>query len=351
MSISWWNHLLEVQSRPARRGRRGRRTAQHGLEALARHLALCVNAALVNSDLRQLGERGPGATKPADERLHQSATGPYVLATGESAAYRLRILHDLYGPGTRRVLLDAGLRPGMRVADLGCGVGMVTGWLAELVGPRGHVVGIDASGAQLAQARERLTVRVPNTSFVESSATATDLPPESFDLVYCRFLLLHLPEPELALREMRALLKPNGILVCEEGDLTSAGSEPPSVLGAFADLFGRLGPECGLDYTLGRRLFHLVKAAGFPAPEISFNQPVLARGENKRLLELSVAEAAPALISAGLITAEELESTLVEMRRLAADESVLAVMPRMAQVWASKACCKYSEGATPGRSP
>ena len=67
----------------------------------------------------------------------RSAAGPYVLATGEAAAYRLRILHDLYGPGTRRVLLESGLRRGMRVADLGCGVGMVTALLAELVGPEG----------------------------------------------------------------------------------------------------------------------------------------------------------------------------------------------------------------------
>jgi SAM-dependent methyltransferase len=259
-----------------------------------------------------------------------------VLATGEPAAYRLRILHGLYGPGTRRVLLESGLRGGMRVADLGCGVGMVTALLAELVGPEGHVVGIDSSAAQLAQALERLEAAGSNASFVEASATDTGLPPGSFDLVYCRFLLLHLPEPERALREMRALLKPGGILVCEDGDLTSSGSEPPSALGAFADLWGRLGPARGLDYTLGRRLFHLVLAAGFPAPEVTFNQPVLARGENKRLLELSVAEAGPAFVDAGLITAEELDRTLVEMRRLAADEAVLAVMPRMAQVWARK---------------
>jgi hypothetical protein len=135
---------------------------------------------------------------------------------------------------------------------------------------------------------------------------------------------------------MRALLKPGGILVCEDGDLTSAGSEPPSALGAFADLWGRLGPKRGVDYTLGRRLYQLVRAAGFPEPEITFNQPVLARGENKRLLELSVAEAGPAFLDAGLITAAELERTLVEMRRLAEDETVLAVMPRMAQVWARK---------------
>jgi SAM-dependent methyltransferase len=262
--------------------------------------------------------------------------GPYALATGEAAAYRLRLLHGLYGEGTRRVLLDAGLQRGMRAADLGCGVGMVTGLLAELVGPEGHVVGIDVSTAQLASARERLNGSGANVRFVKASATATGLPPGSFDLVYSRFLLIHLPEPEQALREMRALLKPGGILVCEDGDLTSAGSEPPSALDAFADLWGRLGPRRGVDYTLGRRLFQMIQAAGFPEPEVAFNQPVLARGENKRLLELSVAEAGPAFVAAGLITAEELERTLIEMRRLGADETVLAVMPRMAQVWARK---------------
>jgi SAM-dependent methyltransferase len=259
-----------------------------------------------------------------------------VLATGEAADYRLRILHDLYGPGTRRVLLESGLQRGMCVADLGCGVGMVTALLAELVGPEGHVVGIDSSAAQLARARERLKTRGLNISFVESSATDTDMPPGSFDLVYCRFLLIHLTEPERALREMRDLLKPGGVLVCEDCDLTASGSEPASALGAFADLWGRLGPTRGVDYTVGRRLYHMVRAAGFPAPEISFNQPIVARGETKRLLELSVAEAGTAFLDAGLITAEELERTLAEMRRLNADETVLAVMPRMAQVWARK---------------
>jgi SAM-dependent methyltransferase len=181
-----------------------------------------------------------------------------------------------------------------------------------------------------------LPARGSNISFIQASATDTGLAPESFDLVYSRFLLIHLPDPEQALHEMWALLKPNGILVCEDGDLTSAGSEPASALGTFADLFGRLGPARGVDYTLGRRLFHLVRAAGFPAPEITFNQPVLARGETKRLLELSVAEAGPAFVDAGLISAGELDDLLVQMRQLSADEAVLAMMPRLTQVWARK---------------
>ncbi|MCI0390791.1 MAG: methyltransferase domain-containing protein [Acidobacteria bacterium] len=262
--------------------------------------------------------------------------GEYVLATGKAAANRLRILHSLYGPGARRVLLQAGIQPGMRVADLGCGVGMVTTLLAELVGPTGQVVGVDFSGAQIAQARELLPPGNSNISFVEASATDTGLPHESFDLVYSRFLLIHLTEPEQSLREMHKLLKADGILVCEDGDLTSAGSEPPSALNAFSDLFGRLGPTWGVDYTLGRRLFQMVLAADFYEPQITYNQPVEARGENKRLLELSVAEAGAGFVGAGLITSEELDHTLVEMRRIAEDETVIALMPRMSQVWARK---------------
>src|SRR5262245_18444354 len=266
----------------------------------------------------------------------ENGPGTYALATGEAADNRLRILQDVFGPGTRRLLLAAGLRPGMRVADVGCGVGMVTAELAEVVGPDGHVVGIDASSDQIARARARSNGRGATVSFVEASATDTGLPRESFDLVYNRFLLIHPADPEGALREMRALLKPGGILVCEDGDLTASGSAPPSALGAFADLWGRLGPRRGVDYTLGRRLFQMVAAAGFPAPEVTFNQPVLARGEGKRLLELSVAEAGPAFVDAGLITAGELRHTLAEMRALAADDSVVAIMPRMSQVWTRK---------------
>lgn len=213
---------------------------------------------------------------------------------------------------------------------------MVSQLLAELVGPSGEVVGVDFSPAQIAEARALLPADMTNVSFVAASATETNLPRESFDLVYCRFLLIHLADPELALKEMYDLLKPNGIIVCEDGDLTSAGSEPPSELQAFSNLFGRLGPKWGVDYTLGRRLFHMILAANFCQPQITLNQPAFAQGENKRLLDLSVAEAGPAFVAAGLITNKELSATLVEMGRLADDETVIAIMPKMSQVWARK---------------
>jgi SAM-dependent methyltransferase len=262
--------------------------------------------------------------------------GEYVLATGDAAANRLRILHNIYGSGARELLLRAGIRRGMSVVDLGCGVGMTTQLLAELVGPTGKVTAVDFSAAQLEQARALLPPKFSNVHFVEASATDTGLPRESFDLVYSRFLLIHLQDPEAALREMHELLKPEGIFTVEDGEITSASSEPSSKLMEFSRLFGALGPLWGVDYTLGRRLFHMVLNARFSQVEITFNQPVFAHGENKRLLELSVAEAGQSFIAAGLISREKLNETIAEMRRLGEDRTVLAIMPRMSQVWARK---------------
>ena len=89
----------------------------------------------------------------------------------------------------------------------------------------------------------------------------------------------------------------------------------------------------------------MVLAANFAEPEITFNQPVFASGEKKRLLELSVAEAGPSFVAAGLISPDDLEQLLTEMRRLADDETVLAMMPRMSQVIARKSAAQLLAAA------
>ena len=263
--------------------------------------------------------------------------GEYSLATGEAAVRRLKILHEVYEPAGRRVLLQAGLREGMRVADFGCGVGVVTRMLAEIVGPTGHVTGVDISGAQLAQAhRHCLAGGLANVSFVEAGATATTLPRNAFDLVYCRFLLLHLTDPRACLGEMLGVLKPSGVLVVEDGDLTLARSVPPSSLDSFASLFARLGPTRGLDYSLSRNLYHMVVEAGFQDVAIEIHQPAVARGERRFLLKWSIDEAGPGCVAAGLLTDAELRQTLADMQRDSEDERLLVLMPPMSQVWARK---------------
>jgi SAM-dependent methyltransferase len=273
-----------------------------------------------------------------DHEPIQTQRGEYALASGAAAVDRLLILHKIYGPAGRRLLLQAGLKPGMHVADFGCGVGAVTRMLAEMVGPKGSVTGIDSSAEQIEQAVSacRLAGR-SNVLFGTADACATGLPRNSFDLVYCRFLLLHLPDPAACLREMRAVLKPGGIIVIEDGDLASATSVPHTALDAFADLFTRLAPSRGVNYSIATDLFHLVRDAGFGNPQIEIHQPAGCRSDHGDLLTRSVAEAGPAFIAAGLITRPQLERTLDEMEAAANDARVLVLAPRMSVIWARKA--------------
>jgi ubiquinone/menaquinone biosynthesis C-methylase UbiE len=88
---------------------------------------------------------------------------------------------------------------GMKVVDFGCGVGTVSVMFAKMVGHEGKVVGLDLSEAQLEQARIRAVEQdCPNVEFIEANAMATKLPSGVFDFAYCRYLLIHLPDPAAA---------------------------------------------------------------------------------------------------------------------------------------------------------
>jgi SAM-dependent methyltransferase len=138
--------------------------------------------------------------------------------------------------------------------------------------------------------------------FVQTALTDIRWPDESFDIVYCQSLLLKYRDPQRTLREMYRMLKPNGVLVYEQADLSTAGGEPSST-----------ETICGVVETPGGRLYQMIRAAGFVAPTVNHNQAVAAQGEIKRGSDFSVADAGPAN-----------------------DGDFLAVVPRMLQMLARK---------------
>lgn len=260
----------------------------------------------------------------------------YVLATGEVGAARLRLLDDVYGRSTEALLTELGLAPGMSVADIGCGTGTVSRWLARAVGSGGRVVGVDVSPAQLEVARRDAQRQgLTQLHFECADAYDTHLPRESFDIVYCRFLLCHLGKPERALVEMRALLKPHGTLVCDDVDVASIFADPPShAVERMRDLMLAVGASRGVDFRLGIRLHRLFRSAGLANPEIRIDQPVYATGEEKRIWEYTFLEAAPAMIQAGLVTPAELQQLSRELAAVARDETVIVAQARKIQIWA-----------------
>jgi ubiquinone/menaquinone biosynthesis C-methylase UbiE len=272
--------------------------------------------------------------------MHEAAGGDrYVLKTGEAGARRLEILDRVYGAETQRVLSQIGIPPGGSAADIGCGTGTTSVWLAQAVGPEGEVVALDISVDQTKIAAQRASARgAANIRFGQASAYETGLPRSSFDIVHCRFLLCHLTRPMDALREMASLLKPGGALACFDADLTSLFSVPHSKSYArISEIFIATGHARGVDYALGLKLPKLLLSCGFTEPEVAFIQPAYLRGEEKRLWEYSFLEAAPAMITAGMTSQDEVATLAAELAQIAQDESIFVAQARMPAAWARKA--------------
>jgi ubiquinone/menaquinone biosynthesis C-methylase UbiE len=121
------------------------------------------------------------------------------------------------------------LIPGDRVLELGCGTGDDSRALAELVGPDGEVIGIDASEAMITIARTRAEGTGLPVSFHVGDATRLDLPTNSFDAVRCERLLVHVPDAAAVLTEMVRVTKPGGRVVVVDLDLVSTIIDLPEI--------------------------------------------------------------------------------------------------------------------------
>jgi ubiquinone/menaquinone biosynthesis C-methylase UbiE len=121
----------------------------------------------------------------------------------------------------------AGIRAGHRVLDLGCGPGDVALIAAEIVGPGGHVVGVDRSPAAVAAARDRARLAGHlNVTFKLGDVSNLTIPGE-FDVIVGRLVLVDLQDPMRALRDLRKYLRPQGLMVLQE---TAVGAPLVSVL-------------------------------------------------------------------------------------------------------------------------
>lgn len=156
-------------------------------------------------------------------------------------------------------------------------------------------------------------------------------------MVYSRFLMCHLTAPAKALREMRALLKPGGMLVSEDHDDGGIFTEPPTqAYKRLVEISEAVNKARGLDSYIGLKLPRLVENAGFPTPEIMVKQIALLYGDAKRFWEITLREAAPAIFAAGAAKPKELELICAEMETIAKDDTTLLMLARVMQVCARK---------------
>src|SRR5674476_1594575 len=129
------------------------------------------------------------------------------------------------------------LREGQRLLDVGCGPGTITVDLAAHVAP-GPVIGVDTSAEVLERARRHAAELGAPVSFQVGDVYALDFPDASFDVVHAHQVLQHLTDPVAALREIRRVTRPGGVVALREGDYGAMTWYPPSAgicLGAVGD--------------------------------------------------------------------------------------------------------------------
>lgn len=150
----------------------------------------------------------------------------YALRFSDEEVSRLQRQASRLAPATERVFRSAGIGPGMRVLDIGCGAGDVAILAGNLVGPTGHVVAVDRDPRMLAIVRQRAGESAAPIETLRAEVLAIPRARE-FDALVGRFVMMYQPDTLAAVRRLVTHVKPGGRLAFLEFDQSTPPSSVP----------------------------------------------------------------------------------------------------------------------------
>ena len=154
----------------------------------------------------------------------------YVMGRNSAETQRLQVQANLLAPHSAHLFRLAGISPGMRVLDIGCGAGDVSMLLADLVGPSGSVIGVDIDPVVLDLARTRAAeAGLTTVSFLHADLTDLRLD-EPVDALVGRLILMHLREPAATVRTLSRLVRPGGVVTFQDYIVSRARAVPATPL-------------------------------------------------------------------------------------------------------------------------
>lgn len=250
----------------------------------------------------------------AKEKIDEST---YFIPECDIEQQRLRILHEVFLPPATRYIREALSRSNahdLSIADIGCGTGQMTKWMEDNI-KNARITAMDLSASQINTAR--VICKSPNTSFLQFNIIE-DNNVEQYDLVYCRFLLHHLPDPKIGLQKLIEMTKSGGSLVIGEPILQGKWCQPEC--SSYYELYNKLAKKnaehhWAPDY--GNKL--LTDLQGFSNVKLidcEQYRPILRTPEHKAhhsiLLEIFKDE----FISSGLMTTDEVIEHQEELEKI-----------------------------------
>jgi ubiquinone/menaquinone biosynthesis C-methylase UbiE len=273
--------------------------------------------------------------------MYARPASQYSLGHVENELQRLELQSQYWGEASLELLQRAGLAPGMRVLDLGCGGGDLALLAASLVGRDGSVLGIDRSPAAICAAHARADARgVANIDFVIADVEHVGLQ-SAFDAVIGRFVLMYLAEPVVALQRMLRHVAPGGIAAFLEMDMMTARSVPPvPIYECAVEWVRHTFQRSYVPLDLGPQVWRIFRAAGLSSSSQfvrSVVEPAPAPRTARYLTE-TVRTVLPMMEVLHVASAAQVDIDTLETRlqdgALARESTFLS--PSVVGIWANK---------------
>lgn len=243
----------------------------------------------------------------------------YVLGNQKSEIDRLDIQASFFEPFARETIQKAGIKRGMKCLDVGCGSGSVTRLLADMVGSEGKVVGIDVDDKYIQYCESINTSS--HVKFVHQDICSAAAQDGAYDIVFSRFMFVHLKDPRSAVRAMKEQVKKGGRVIIQELDhsedswLCYPHEECVNIL---REAFIALVKKSGGDPLSGRRLYKMLVDESLDS-RVECSSPCLMMGHEPYCsLGWRIAESLkPQILLHKLMTEKEYERLYTELKRLA----------------------------------
>lgn len=243
----------------------------------------------------------------------------YVLGHTAHELERLNLQARLVNPITQQFFLEAGLAPGMRVLDVGCGAGDVSFLVAQIVGDAGEVIGMDIAPTAIASAQARAEPR-SNVCFLEGDPAEMRFE-QPFDAIVGRYVLQFQKDPAAMLGKLARHVRPGGVIVFQEIDWDARRSFPP--VPTYDRCCGWIVATLrarGADPQMGIKLHAAFVAAGLPAPTMR-SQSIIGGGSKAGdVVGLNVAlltTLLPEMLRLGVAKAAEVDIESLSERMMA----------------------------------
>ena len=260
---------------------------------------------------------------------------------------RLALQASVLNPLTDSFLRRSGISGGMRVLEVGCGIGEVALITARLVGPHGRLHCIDIDGAAIETAQARCHNAGHDHVSFEHTDIASHTPVRAYDAVIGRHVLIQVPDALAVLKKAVSLVHVGGVVAFQEYDLSfwPRGYPELPLIHSVQELIVEYYRRAVARPNIGAQLFYLMQEAGLPSPECRA-ECIMDGGANSPVYEWlteTVRSLLPGMEALGMMTGGVVNDKLPErLREEALQKRGVAIMSPMIGAYARKPFTKTS---------